>query len=235
MTATEALSDSAHPAVRRRAEELAAAEPTTAGRARAVFAYVRDGIRFGFPPGWDRIKASETLGYGLGYCNTKATLFHALCRSAGIPSRVHTGLIDLRIMKGIFPGFVFPFLPPVGGHSWMEIEVDGEWRPIDSYINDRPFYEAAVERLRTAGGSTGFSVSQSAGPSSCEYNFGDTGFVHMGAVVEDHGVWEDYAEYMAGPRYPALRRWQLASYPLLARLANRNVAAIRATHQEPRG
>ncbi|MBN2114707.1 MAG: transglutaminase domain-containing protein [Acidimicrobiia bacterium] len=229
MITSEALSDSAHPAVRRRAEELTAAEQTALGKARAIFAYVRDGIRFGFPPEWDRVKASETLEHGRGYCNTKATVFHALCRAAGVSSRVHTGLIDLRIMKGIFPSVFFPFLPPAGGHSWMEIEIDGEWRPIDSYINDRPFYEGAVERLRTAGGATGFSVSRAGGPSSCEFNFGEIGFVHMGAVVEDHGVWEDFAQYMACPRYISLRSWQRWAYPLLARMGNRNVDAIRGT------
>jgi transglutaminase-like putative cysteine protease len=76
----------------------------------------------------------------MGYCNTKATLFLALCEATGIPARLHTGLIDIEIMRGIFPSFAFPFLPSAGGHTWMEIEIDGEWRPMDSYINDKRFY-----------------------------------------------------------------------------------------------
>jgi len=66
------------------------------------------------------------------------------------------------------------------------------------------------------------------GRSSCEFNFGEKGFVHMGAVVEDHGVWEDPAEYFASEKY---RRWnaiQSGLYPALAFLANRNVEHIRS-------
>jgi hypothetical protein len=229
MSIGNVLSDFDHPAVRERAVELTAATPTALGKAEAIFTYVRDGIRFGFPPKWDRVKASETLEYGIGYCNTKATLFHALCRAAGIPSRLHTGLINIQIMRGVFPSLAFPFLPASGGHTWTEIEVDGQWRPIDSYINDRPFYEGALQRLRGDGRTIGFSLSVARGPTSCEFNFGDQGFVHMGAVVEDHGTWEDFADYLTSDRYTPLKRWQLMAYPTLAKLSNRNVARIRAS------
>jgi transglutaminase-like putative cysteine protease len=44
----------------------------------SIFYFVRDGIKFGFPPKFDEVKASQVIDYGLGYCNTKATLFLAL-------------------------------------------------------------------------------------------------------------------------------------------------------------
>jgi hypothetical protein len=109
----------------------------------------------------------------------------------------------------------------------MEIEIDGEWKPMDSYINDRRFYEGAVKRLQESGRTTAFSLCQAEGTSSCEFNFGEKGFVHMGAVVEDHGTWDDYSEYMSSEKYSSMNRLQLMSYPLIAWVSNRNIDRIR--------
>jgi hypothetical protein len=228
MTIINRLSDFDHPTVQKITAELTLGKQTPLDKLESIFGFVRDGIKFGFPPKWDQVKASEVLGYGLGYCNTKATLFQALSKAAGIPARVHYGLIDIRIMRGILPSFAFPFMPEVGGHSWIEVQLDGQWKPIDSYINDQPFYEKALDRIRKSGSGIGYSVSFVEGKSSCEFNFGEKGFVHMGAVKEDHGVWEDPAEYFASDKYPRWNVIQSMLYPGLAFMANRNVERIRA-------
>lgn len=227
MQNTTRLSDHDHPLVRSTAAQLTATSSDAMEKLAAIFHFVRDEIRFGFPPKWDAVKASETITYQLGYCNTKATLFHALCQAANIPSRLHTGLIDIQIMRGILPGFAFPFLPDSGGHTWMEVQVEGSWQPIDSYINDQPFYEQAARLLRTSGKPTAFSVCEAQGVSSCAFNFGEQGFVHMGAVVADHGVWDDFSAYMASHQYVAMSKIQQASFPIIASISNRNVARIR--------
>jgi hypothetical protein len=229
MTIRNYLSDFDHPIVQMKAAELTLGKQTSLDKLESIFGFVRDGIRFGFPPKWDEVKASEVLGFGLGYCNTKATLFQALSKASGIPARVHFGLIDIRIMRGILPSFAFPFMPKLGGHSWVEVQLDGQWNPIDSYINDQPFYERALKRLTTGGTIIGYSVSLIKGKSSCEFNFGEKGFVHMGAVVEDHGVWEDPAEYFASDKYLRWNAVQSMLYPVLALLANRHVERIRAS------
>jgi hypothetical protein len=222
------LSDFDHPVVENKAAELTLGREAPLEKIASIFHFVRDEIRFGFPPKWDEVKASEVLGYGLGYCNTKATLFLALCQASGIPVRVHFGLIDNRIMRGILPSFAFPFMPKVSGHSWIEVQLGGQWKPMDSYINDRTFYDRAVERLKASGHPFGYSVSFIEGKSSCEFNFGEKGFVHMGAVVEDHGVCEDPADYFASNKYIRFNAVQMMGYPMLAVLANRNVERIRA-------
>lgn len=221
------LSDFDHPAIQVKAKELTSGKSTLIDKVESIFNYVRDEIRFGFPPKWDQVKASETLKYRLGYCNTKATLFRALCEAIDIPARIHTGHIEIKIMRGIFPSFAFPFLPSSGGHSWMEIEVDGEWKPIDSYINDKPFYERALKRLQERGRTTAYSISLARGVSSCEFNFGEKGFVHMGAVVDDHGTLDDYSEYMSSEKYYSMNRVELMSYPIIAKMSNRNIERIR--------
>jgi hypothetical protein len=229
MTIKSHLADFDHPIVKKKAAELVFGKQTVVDKLESIFSFVRDEIRFGFPPKWDEVKASQVISYGLGYCNTKATLFHALSQACDIPTRIHFGLIDIRIMRGILPSFAFPFMPKAGGHSWIEVQLEGQWKPIDSYINDKTFYERALKRLSATGKIIGYSVSFIEGRSSCEFNFGEKGFVHMGAVVEDHGVWDDPAEYFASPKYRRLNAIQSMFYPVLAVLANRNVEGIRAS------
>jgi len=224
---TALLSDADHPSIQDKAAGLTAARESTRDKLESIFQFVRDEIKFGFTPKWDAVKASEVLTYGVGYCNTKATLFVALCRAAGISARVHCALIDIDIMRGVFPSVAFPFLPKVGGHSWSEVQIEGKWQPIDSYINDKAFYEGARRRLEASERPFAYSVSFVDGKSSCEFNFGEEGFVHMGAVVKDHGPWEDFSRYMASDTYASMNSLQLTFYPMIAKLTNRNIEGIR--------
>ena len=227
MHAVGMLSDFHHPAVAAKAKELTEGKAKRLQKTEAIFHFVRDGIPFGFPSTWDELKASEVLECGFSYCNTKASLFLALCKAADVPARIHCGLIDLEIMRGIFPGFAFPFLPKAGSHSWIDVEMDGEWKPIDSYINDKAFYERALARLRKSGRPFGYSISFQDGKSSCEFNFGEKGFVHMGAVIEDHGTWDDLSQYIASDKYVRMNRMQLMLYPMMAAISNQTIARIR--------
>jgi hypothetical protein len=227
MNSVGILSDYDHPLVQSTASQLISSKTNQIEKLEAIFHFVRDKIKFGFPPKWDKVKASETIQYKMGYCNTKATLLVALCKVVAIPARIHTGLIDIEIMRGVFPSFAFPFLPNSGGHSWTEIKIKEEWKPIDSYINDKLFYDGALKRLKESGKITAFSISHAKGESSCEFNFGEKGFVHMGAVIEDHGTWNDYSEYMSSDKYLSMNRLQLISYPLIALISNRSIEQLR--------
>jgi hypothetical protein len=227
MSTASQLSDSSHPTIINLVSRLTYGNKTRTEVVESLFLYVRDQIKFGFPRVWDEVKASETLYYGMGYCNTKATLMVALCRAASIPARLHFGLIDVRIMHGIMPRFVFPFMPKLGGHSWTEVQLDGEWKPIDSYINDKPFYERAFKRMEESGRKIGYSISLEGGQSSCEFNFGEQGFVHMGAVREDHGTWDDASDYFATDQYPRFAAWQKALLPMILFMSNRNITRLR--------
>ncbi len=227
METRQILSDFDHPSIVDKANELTGSTKSTEQKIEAIFQFIRDDIKFGFPPNWDIVKASEVLDYGLGYCNPKATLFLALLRATDISARIHCGLIDIQIMKGIFPSRLFSSMPTAGPHSWLEIEIDGTWMSIDSYINDERFYVHALELLQESGRDTGYSISMAKGVSSCEFNFGEKGYVHMDAVVEDHGVWEDFSEYVASRRYVPMTEEQLKDYPILSKLCNRAIERIR--------
>ena len=159
MEYSDLLSDYKHPIVTEKAANLTSGLTSDIEKLESIFHFVRDGIEFGFPPTWDRVKASEVIESGIGYCNTKATLLIALCRASGMSARAHCGLISIEIMRGVFPSFSFPFLPETGGHTWCEVQIDNHWRPIDSYINDQSFYKAALQCLTESGRTLGYSIS----------------------------------------------------------------------------
>jgi transglutaminase-like putative cysteine protease len=127
------LSDYKHPVIEAKAAELTKGKINQLEQIESIFYFVRDGIKFGFTPKHDQTRASDVIKYGLGFCNPKSTLFLALCKVLAIPARVHYGLINIEVMRGIFPSFIFPSLPKAGGHSWMEVQIDGEWKKMDSY------------------------------------------------------------------------------------------------------
>ena len=232
MQESNRLSNFDHPLITEKAGELTTDEKSLVGNLEALFNFVRDRIPFAFPmkfSDWDVVSASDVVRSGFGYCNTKATLLVALCRASGIPARVHYGLIDVQIMGGIFPSFAFPFLPSSGPHSWTDVELDGHWKSIDSYINDETLFRASRIRLQSTGRSIGYSLACRDGKCSCEFNFGEKGFVHMGAVVEDHGVWDDASQYFESEKYVRFSAIQRLFYPVIAAISNRNISRLRAS------
>ena len=66
--------------------------------------------------------ASEVMQTRQGDCTEHAVLLAALCRAAGIPSRVAMGLVYVQSRQ------VF------GYHMWTEVAVDGVWYPLDGTI-----------------------------------------------------------------------------------------------------
>jgi hypothetical protein len=132
-------------------------------------------------------------------------------------------------MEGIFPSLFFPIMPRTGAHSWVEVEIDGNWIPLDSYINEKTYYLSALQKLNEGYKKTGYSISHRKGGSSCEFNFGEIGFMHMGAVVEDHGLWQDYSEYIKSDLYIPLPPVLLVMVPFVARIANKRIEKIRSS------
>lgn len=118
--------DSDHPAVRTRADELTAGLTGPRQVAVAIYEAVRD-----LPYEADDLddletyRASHTLAVGHGYCVSKASLFVALLRAAGIPARVafadvrnHLASPRLRDAMGTA---VFAW------HGYGEVALGGRW------------------------------------------------------------------------------------------------------------
>jgi hypothetical protein len=222
------LADDDHPLVRETARRLTRKRQSPRDKLRALFFFVRDDIRFGYPKNGDIVPASETIRLGVGQCNTKAALLIALARAAGLHARAHFSAIDKEIQKGIFPGWAFKRMPDELSHCWVEVEIEGRWRQVDSFINDADFYDAGRRALQARGWRTGYSISCENGESDPGFNVDEERFVQMGAVTGDHGTFDDPADYYRGPEY--LNRpgvLALLMYRLVVGFANRRVERMR--------
>jgi hypothetical protein len=201
MAKTTKLSDFNNPLVLQVSNELAEKSKNKEELITNIFLYVRDSIKFGFPDNGDFVKASESIQLGYGQCNTKSTLFLALCNASNINARIHFSLIKKEIQRGLITGMLYNLIPKNISHSWIEVEINGSWVKIDSFINDRKFYQAGKEMLKEKKWDTGFSVSCSKNASSIDLDLINPKFVQMDAVTEDHGVYEEPMDYYNTSKY----------------------------------
>lgn len=224
------LADSSHPQVRKKAQELIASYKTREAKVQAIAHYVRDGILFGFPKEGDFVKASTTISYGFGQCNTKGTLFLALCKAAGIPARIHFSLIRKDIQRGLFTGIAYWMMPDEISHSWIEVQLNGRWKKIDSYINDTALCKAGMKKLEEKGWETGFSISTTKKTRDASHGRTKNSFVQMGAVTTDHGTYSDPGDYYQSPLYRNRpNAVKLFLYRLLIGTINKRIQNLRRT------
>ncbi|WP_411891665.1 transglutaminase-like domain-containing protein [Yoonia sp. SDW83-1] len=197
----QTLADANHPRVITAAERLTAGANTNRAWLERLFLFVRDEILFGFPAKGDFVSASETLETGVGQCNTKATLLLALCRAANIPALINFSLITKDIQRGFFTGLAYWLMPQSISYSWIEVEIEGKWRRIDSFINDLPLHRAEVAEMSERGWAIGFSVALNDGQASADLNIDEEAFEQMAAVTDDHGIWDEPADYYSSSLY----------------------------------
>jgi transglutaminase-like putative cysteine protease len=198
----------------------------------SIFLFVRDEVEFGFAPKGDLVKASETIEQCYGQCNNKGILFLALCKAAGFKARFHSSTVSKEIQKGIFTDLAYWLIPNEISHGWVEVEINGQWYSIDSYINDLPFHRVAMRELKRRGWKSGFSVSQADGKPSAELVLDDAHFSQMGAVTGDHGTWEQPVEYLASSAYlNRLGPFGSWLYRLALPLINGRIRRLRAQGQ----
>lgn len=139
--------DSNAKSIREKAAHLTASLTEGRDKARKLFYFVRDQIRYNFGPEVyepSHFKASRALELGNGFCMQKAALYAALCRASGIPARIgFQHLVDYKI--------VGPFLEMLGtnelrNHGMNAIYLDGRWIAVDATL-DRTLCERKDYRL----------------------------------------------------------------------------------------
>jgi transglutaminase-like putative cysteine protease len=125
--------DFPHPAVARKAKELADGCATEEDMARRCFEFVRDEIKHS----WDfklnpvTCRASDVLIHGTGYCYAKSHLLAALLRANGLPA----GLCYQRLsVDGHGPPFSLHGLNAVflKQHGWYRIDARGNKLGVDA-------------------------------------------------------------------------------------------------------
>lgn len=217
--------DHDHPAI------VAAAREATAGigdprqQAVALHDLVRERVRFGWSGRFHDQRASEVLAAGIGYCNTKSTLFVALLRAVGIPARPRFVSLDARILDGLTdPGTRFV------DHSITEVWLDGRWVATDSYIVDRAAFEGAQARLRAEGRAFGHGVHRDGTSEWDGRHPAFAQFVDPAMAGPDPGPHADIGALVdsrrALNRLGPVLRW---FFPLFAREANARVEALRVS------
>ena len=222
------LLDYTHESIKRLVAARAWAGLPTEQRIGAVYAFVRDEIRFGYNTG-DRIPASQVLVDGYGQCNTKTILLMALLRAVRIPCRFHGATIDKRLQKGVVTGAFYLLAPTNIIHSWAEVSVDGRWVALEGVILDEPYLgglRAFVPGERGAFLGYGVGTENLAAP-AIEWKGGDTS-IQMTGVNRDFGIYDDPDAFYAerGSNLSGLKDWLYRRW--VRHVMNRKVASIRA-------
>lgn len=123
------LVQSDHPRIKSRARAVAGDAADTVEAARRIARWVQDNLEQQLVPGVP--SALETLEARVGDCNEHSTLFAALARAAGVPTRLAVGLV---YRDGRF-----------GYHAWNEVLAQEGWVTVDATWGQLP---ADVGHLR---------------------------------------------------------------------------------------
>lgn len=220
--------DAAHQGIRDAVAVATGASKSPVECAVRIHDFVRDRVRFGWASDFYDQPASQVLRSGVGFCNTKSTLFVAMLRAAGIPARPH--FVD------IHASILTPFIDPGTAyldHSFTEVLLQGHWLSVDSYIVDKPLFLAAQRKLAQTSDALGFGVHKDG---VCEWNgksHSFAQFVRTGRNPElsttDHGVFDDVgAFYASGHGVNRLNFPLRLAFGFLARGANQRIEAVRS-------
>ena len=108
-----------HPRIRQKAIEITLVSTNPWDAACAIASYLYQNIQ---KEGRGTIPSSlEVLNTMKGDCTEHSSLFTALARAIGIPTKIVTGLVYTN------QGFFY--------HAWNEVFIAGDWVPIDSTLN----------------------------------------------------------------------------------------------------
>jgi hypothetical protein len=120
--------DSDNVVIKQKAEDLIDGQGTNAEKAKTLFYWVRDQIKYTpIVPDevFDGYRASDTLRRKKGFCVEKASLLAAFARAVGIPARIHLAdirnhLISERLME-VMQTNLFAC------HGYCEMFLGGDW------------------------------------------------------------------------------------------------------------
>ncbi len=155
----------------------------------AAYSFVKDEIVFGYNSR-DDLPASQVLGDGYGQCNTKGNLLVALFRGLEIPARFHGFTIDKALQKGAIPGWLFPLAPSRILHSWVEIQWDGEWLPLEGFILDKSYLSALQARFPDASSFCGYGAATPDLSAPAVEWCGKPTYIQREGIEDDFGVFD---------------------------------------------
>lgn len=124
----------------------------------------------------------------------------AFFRAAGLESYQHFVVIPKDILKDAIPPSRYWMIPRELSHSYVEVEVEGKWCMIDSFIVDTPLLKGALARLAQENRPFGYgvrldSINEWDGQSDAFSQFDKS------IMIEDHGRIDDMEAYFNDKRY----------------------------------
>jgi transglutaminase-like putative cysteine protease len=185
--------DCEEKSVKEKAQMLAIGQETVLEKAKAIFYFVRDKIKYNpYVPLYtlEDNKASVTLSRGEGYCVQKAILLAALARASGIPARL--GFVDIRnyiLTKKLADAmrgknlFIY--------HGYVSLYLDGKW------VKATPAFD-----LKMCQKNQIIPVEFDGKSDAQLHQYNQEGKLHI-EYVRDHGYyddlpWEEMLEARAG-------------------------------------
>ncbi len=192
-----------------------------------IYDFVKNKILFGFNKR-DNIPASKVLKDGYGQCNTKTTLFIALCRAVGIPCRSHFFQIRKEIMKGVFPKHIYNnHIPREIIHSWPEVFYKEKWIPLEGIILDSLYLEQIKIKFEGQKKFTGYGISvKNLNYASTDWTGGET-FIQKESISQDEGI------YIFPDKYYKVKEKNISGIKnfvfnhIIRKIANKRIKRIR--------
>jgi len=227
LLAATPLLDIGSPAIRSLLQQRGWQELPLFEKIGAVYAFVRDEIRFGYNAS-DDLPASRVLADGMGQCNTKGTLLMALLRAVGVPCRFHGFTIDKALQRGAITGWAYVLAPGSIIHSWVEVWFDGRWVNLEGFILDKPYLSALQARFAARPGpfcGYGAAVPDLSSP-PVDWCGTDT-YIQRDGINHDFGVFDSPDDFYArhGVNLSGAKRWLYQN--VVRHRMNRNVQAVR--------
>lgn len=214
--------DLSHPRLRITAHKLTQSRQTVPARAAAIQDFVRR-LPFAASATHEAATASAVLQRGRGDCHSKALLFTALCRAAGLPARVLFVRVRTRFLQGLLEE-----PPEAMTHALAQVHVGQRWVSTDGYVVDPLLFARAKHLLRVTGRECGWGIVREAsghwdGQSPCIQQFRGVD------VLATYGAFDDVREFRATRLGGEAADWKDAvRHALGARLVNWRVARLRS-------
>jgi hypothetical protein len=226
------IADYDHPSIQALIRERGWRELDTYERIGVAYTFVKDEIVFGYNRS-DDLPASEVLRDGYGQCNTKGNLLLALLRALEAPARFHGFTIDKDLQKGAIPAWLFPIAPARILHSWVEVQWEGDWVPLEGFILDDAYLSALQSRFPDTESFCGYGAATTNLQEPNVEWCGRPTYIQREGIAEDFGVFDHPDElYRArGTNLTGLRR---VLYTYVFRHAmNATVSRIRHPSRAP--
>jgi len=120
--------DCDNESIKGKAQDLSAGQEKVADKAKSLFYFVRDEIKYNIYVLSDLpeyYRASRVLEVGEGFCIQKAVLLATLARAVGIPARLHLAAIRNHLMPDKLKELMGTNLFP--SHGYAQLYIEGKW------------------------------------------------------------------------------------------------------------